>query len=156
VLFREKGASSQRDSRLSPICGSDCPRNEVNVILILTVLLSLSFPALLALVFLKMRSRKPRSTTPLEIDKDTLDAAEKALRESEAIDWVVLKRCHGPAYSHTAMSELVSLLNAEGIDATFDVISSSSADGGVTNFSLKVLRGSEADAFAALARHEKA
>lgn len=124
--------------------------------ILLPILLSLLFPAVLGLLFFQMRAKKTKSTAPLEFDKAALDAAEQALRESEEMDWVVLKRCHGPAYSHTAMTELVSLLNAEGIDATYDVIASSSAEGGVTNFTLKVLRGSEAEAFAVLAHHEKA
>ena len=98
--------------------------------LVLPILLSLVFPAILGLLFFKMMAKKPQRVETLEIDQAALDLAEKSLRESDEMDWVVLKRCHGPAYNHGVMTDLVASLNAEGVDATYDVVSSSSAEGG--------------------------
>lgn len=88
-----------------------------------------------------LRPREPRQ--PVEIDHAALDAAERQLRASDETDWVVVKRCHGPAYTHTAMSAIVGALMDGGVEATYDVVGTSSADGGVTNYMLKVIRGSE-------------
>jgi hypothetical protein len=87
----------------------------------------------------------PKSVTrpPIEVDEKELEAAERALKKEGELDWVVLKRCHGPAYNHAVMTEIISTLNAGGVTATYDVVASSSVDGGVTNYMLKVLRGDE-------------
>ncbi len=113
--------------------------------LILTIAFACVFPILLGLaiyrVFLSKRQHKP-----LEIDQRELQAAEREMVAEGNKDWVVLKRCHGPAYNHAAMTELVSQLTTQGVESTYDVISASSAEGGVTNYILKVLRGSETQA----------
>ena len=83
---------------------------------------------------------------PMAINHSELEAAERSLKAEANADWVVLKRCHGPAYNHAAMAALISALSAEGVRATYDVLSASSADGGVTNFMLKVVRGQERQA----------
>lgn len=111
----------------------------------LVIFLGLAFPILVVLAYLRVLSRRAK-VADLEIDKTALAEAENALRETDERDWVVLKRCHGPAYNHSAMVELVSALNAEGIEATYDVVASSSADGGVTNYMLKVIREHETQA----------
>jgi hypothetical protein len=105
--------------------------------------LAICFPLLVAVAVLKVSFAKKSRGEPFEVDKETLAAAEKALRAEGELDWVVLKRCHGPAYNHSAMTEIVSALSAGGVQATYDVIASSSADGGVTNYVVKVIRGQE-------------
>ncbi len=119
----------------------------------LIAVLSGGFFLLVAYAILKVFSG--RSAGEPKIDHAVLAEAERALRETSAQDWVVLKRCHGPAYSHAAMTEIVSALNTEGVMGTYDVVASSSADGGVTNFMLKVLAGDETRALEILARLEK-
>lgn len=72
-----------------------------------------------------------------------LEAAEKRLADEGEKEWVVLTRFSGPAYTHNAMSEIISELTSRGVEATYDVISTSMAEAGVTNYMLKVLPGSE-------------
>jgi hypothetical protein len=115
-------------------------------------ILVLAFPAMVLLVFLK--TRRPKRSNSLEIDQVALNAAEQELKSQGEKEWVVLKRCHGPAYTHNAMSEIVSYLAAEGIEATYDVYGISSADMGVTNFILKVLAKDEVRASKILSEME--
>jgi hypothetical protein len=111
---------------------------------LIIIFFGLIVPALFFfLIFLKTRKPKRTFGSSLQIDQSALDAAEKELREQGEKDWIVLKRCHGPAYTHTAMSEIISHLASEGIEATYDVYGASSADMGVTNFMLKVLAKDE-------------
>ena len=111
---------------------------------ILLIALGLGFPLLLLTVFLKTRKRD--ALPSMDIDHDALSVAERELAHQGEKAWVVLKRCHGPAYTHTAMSEIISRFAAEGIEATYDVYGISSADMGITNFILKVLEKDEARA----------
>lgn len=116
---------------------------EYFVLLFAGVVFVLAFALLVGVgVYKKMFASRGRRE-PVEIDHAALDAAERQLRASDETDWVVVKRCHGPAYTHTAMSAIVGALMEGGVEATYDVVGTSSADGGVTNYMLKVIRGSE-------------
>lgn len=96
--------------------------------------------------------KKPMQGISSSIDERELEAAERALKEEGEQDWVILKRCHGPAFNHAAMTQIISALNEGGVTATYDVIASSSMEGGVTNYMLKVLRGEEEKGLEILAR----
>lgn len=126
-------------------------------------LFSFSVLAIIAVFFMvvpitvgiyRMLGKRTAPQAQFEIDHAELETAERELRESKNPDWVVLKRCHGPAYNHAAMAALVSALEEQGIPATYDVLSSSSADGGVTNYMLKVHSGTEEEAARVLAELE--
>jgi len=113
-----------------------------NAILLVQVAMILCVPALFWALVLDRRRRKRRRDPfheTIPIDEAALERAERELKAAGERDWIVLRRYHGPAYSHTAMLEIVSALAAEGIEATYEVITTSSADGGVTNYMLKVV-----------------
>src|SRR5580698_8777020 len=97
--------------------------NLVTILVIVAVLLLVG-----KTLFQFLPKKAPPETRDPNINYAELEAAEKALKEEGERDWVVLKRCAGPAYNHTAMTALVSALGAEGVEATYDVIASSSAD----------------------------
>lgn len=118
---------------------------------ILTIAIGVLVPVLMLVAVANFILKRARQE-PLTIDESELQAAEAALREEGQIDWVILKRCTGPAFNHAAMTEIVGALNAEGVSATYDVVASSSVDAGVTNYMLKVLRGEEAQAAEILSR----
>ncbi|MBI1861237.1 MAG: hypothetical protein HYR96_10005 [Deltaproteobacteria bacterium] len=122
--------------------------------LLLYAVLPAAIPVFLVISVFRARRAKRRQHLFVEIDHSALRAAEENLKAHQDQDWVVLKRCHGPGYSHTTMAEIVSSLAAEGVEATYDIIGTSSAEGGVTNFMLMVIRGQEAQALEALARIE--
>ena len=120
--------------------------------LIIAIALAVAFPLLVAVAIYKLMLRRPARETALVFDRAALKSAEDALRASDEKNWVVLKRCHGPGYTHTAMIDIVNALAAEGVEATYDVVGTSSADGGVTNYMIKVVQGSEERALEILAR----
>lgn len=122
---------------------------------LLGLLIGVAVPVLVLTAMVKYLMGRNRQE-PVEADMTELEAAEAALKKQGKLDWVYLKRCHGPAYNHGAMTEIISALNAGGVTATYDVVASSSADGGVTNYALKVLRGDEEKGLEILAELERA
>jgi hypothetical protein len=117
--------------------------------LFIGLLIAAAIPLVLFLVVARALPKRVTRNASVE-DPSELRAAELALKKEGELDWVVLKRCHGPAYNHAAMTEIIGALNAEDVPATYDVISSSSADGGIFNYMLKVLPGDESRALAIL------
>ena len=119
--------------------------------LILAIVISVALPVVLGVTAYAFVFKKRGAREPEQVDHAELAAAERALKAAGSRDWVVVKRCHGPAYTHMAMTEIMGRLAEADIDATYDVIAASSADGGVTNYVIKVIRGEEAKALEALA-----
>jgi len=120
--------------------------------LLLAILISVALPVVLGVVAFQLFFKKTVQRGPEAIDFAELAAAEKDLKEAGERDWVVVKRCHGPAYTHMAMTEIMGKLAEADVDATYDVIAASSADGGVTNYVIKVIRGEESKALEVLAK----
>lgn len=84
-------------------------------------------------------------------DYEKLHRAEQDLAETSTKDWVIVKRCHGPGYNLTVMAEIVATLQSNGVQATFETFSSSSAEMGITNFVIKVPHQDEEEALKVLA-----
>ena len=121
---------------------------------IVAIILAAFFPLLLGVAIYQILFAKRLRHEPFEIDHKALKLAEVTLAVEGKRDWVVVKRCHGPAYTHSAMAELVGAIAVGGVEATYDVVGTSSADGGITNYLLKVIRGTESEALEILARLE--
>ncbi len=134
--------------------------DELDAKLIGAILLGSAFPLILGVALYHFVFKKRSDPSSLSgpssssygIDLVALAAAERDLKAAGERDWVVVKRCHGPAYTHMAMTDLIGKLAEADIDATYDVIATSSADGGVTNYVIKVIRGTEVAALEVLAK----